>query len=256
MSNSSYGQAIETSETFLESRRIDIEKMGDDVAMHHQAVQLQIAATRYRYGYQQIWCGVPIIRLPDDIVLIQEIIWETRPSCIVETGIARGGSLLLNASLMEMCGIPPAVLGIDIQIMPHATRALAQSRFSNVIKLLESDSTSVAAQTEVRNFITTHSGDGPVLAVLDSSHAHSHVLNELQMIAPLLTLGSVIVVADTIVEEMPDDFYVGRPWSRGNSPWTAVNEFLSNNPQFSRVEKWSRRGLISEMREGIVRKTS
>jgi len=230
--------------------------MGYDIELHHQAIQLQVAASRHRFGYQQTWCGVPIIRLPDDIVLIQEIIWEVQPKCVIETGVARGGSLLLNASLMEMCGIQPAVLGIDIRILEHATKAVADSRFAGEIKLVETDSTSSSAQTEVREFIAKHSDGGPVLAVLDSSHAHEHVLNELQMIAPLLVAGSVVVVADTIVEAMPEGFYTDRPWGRGNNPLTAVNAFLKDNSQFSRVDKWGRRGLISEMRDGVIIKTA
>ena len=45
---------------------------------------------------------MPIIQFPQDIVAFQEIVWRIKPDLIIETGVARGGSLVLSASLMAM----------------------------------------------------------------------------------------------------------------------------------------------------------
>lgn len=252
MNQGPYGQEIESPETYLANRLRRVSQMADDDLLREQAIALQVSANRYGYGYQQLWCGVPVIRLPDDIMLIQEVIWELKPSCIVETGIARAGSLLLNASLMEIAGLHPLVLGIDIQIFPHARRAVEASRYATDIHLFESDSTSEDSIQTVRKFIGEV--NGPVLLVLDSNHTHSHVLTELNCLTPLLPSGSITIVADTIVEAMPSHLYEKRPWGRGNNPLTALHEFLENNHEWAAAAKWRRRGLLSEFHDGVIQR--
>ena len=254
MSQGPYGQEIESNETYLANRSKRISQMADDDPLRQQAIALQVSANKHSYGYQQLWCGVPIIRLPDDILLLQEIIHELKPSCVVETGIARAGSLLLNASLMEIAGLQPAVLGIDIQIFPHARKAIEDSRYATGINLFESDSTSRESVQAVKQFVGSHRGRGPVLLVLDSNHVHSHVLKELLCLTPLLPSGSIAIVADTIVESMPSHLYENRPWGRGNNPLTALHEFLDNNQEWEVAVKWRRRGLLSEFHDGVIQR--
>lgn len=256
MTHEPYEQEVESKERFLEKRLRDIESMGSDHQLRHQALQLQARATQYRFGYQQLWCGVPVIRLPDDIVLVQEIIHSIRPECIVETGIARGGGLLLNASLMEIAGLVPKVLGIDILIYTHAREAISQSKYAMGIELVESDSISTFAELAVQRFISQADDKNPVLLVLDSNHTHAHVLAELKLMAQHLPIGSIVVVADTIVAEMPESFYSDRPWGTGNNPYTAVAEFLSGNASFTLDNRWAKRGLLSELRDGILLKVN
>lgn len=87
---------------------------------------------------------------------------------------------------------------------------------------------------------------------LDSDHSHTHVLAELRRHTPSLPIGSLVLVADTLNEEFPPGHYPDRPWDRGNNPLTAVKEFLSGNPNYQLSEKWSRRGLITEFRDGVL----
>ena len=94
--------------------------------------------------------------------------------------------------------------------------------------------------------------DMPCLFIMDSNHSHDHVLKELNLLGPLLPLGSIVIVADTIVEEMPVDYYPDRPWGRGNNPLTAVREFLEENSDFKIDTRWSRRSLMGECRDGIL----
>ena len=228
----------------------------NDSQIRSNAVELQIRAEEHKYTYQHEWMGVPIIRLPDDIVLQQEIVHHLRPSCIIETGVARGGSLILSASLMAINSLQPSVLGLDLLIMPHAKSAITNCKFANSISLWEGDSTSEAALVEVRSFLSKQSPHEPILLVLDSDHSEQHVLNELNTYSNLLPVGSVIMVADTIIEEFPAGHFVDRPWDVGNNPLTALRKFLQSDSRFVSVEKWNRRSLLSEFRDGILIKVA
>jgi cephalosporin hydroxylase len=252
--SSSYSHDIPNASEFTKSRSEWRTKMGDSVELRNKSIQLTIASNEFHYGYQWEWCGVPIIRHPDDIVLQQEIMWKLKPKHVIETGVARGGSLVLSASLMEMVGNHSKVLGLDIQILPHATEALDSWIVSGRVQLVECDSASLIAINAVKDFLG--GTQEQVLLILDSNHSHAHVLGELQALAPMLPIGSVVIVADTIVDEMPSDYYLDRPWGPGNNPLTAVKAFLDANPEFQIDERWSRRSLMGECRDGILIRVS
>jgi cephalosporin hydroxylase len=217
------------------------------------ATELFLAAAEYKYNYHWNWCGVPVIRTPDDICILQEIIWETRPSGLIETGVARGGGVALSASLMAGAGLEPRVLGIDLAIHPHTRAALAQTPWADKIELVEASSTSDSAVRAVQGFIAASPGR-PVVLTLDSDHSHDHVLTELLKFGPALPSGSVIIVADTVIEDLPEDQLAGRPWGKGNSPATAIDAFLLNSMDFAKEQRWARRALITECRDGYLRR--
>lgn len=248
-----YESEIPDHKTFATERDAWKSNMASDLDLRRKAIELTVLANTHNYGYQWQWCGVPIIRHPDDIVLQQEIMWDLKPTRVIETGIARGGSLVLSSSLMGMYTKFGKVLGIDLQILDHAYKALSPWISSQQIEVLESDSTSKLALEKVNDFLSE--GDGPVLVVLDSNHAHEHVLRELEVLSALLPIGSIIMVTDTIIEEMPVDYYRGRPWRKGSNPFTAVNEFLPSNQSYIRDNRWSRRSLMGECRDGVLIKT-
>jgi cephalosporin hydroxylase len=250
----SYDEGIPDAEEFKMIRDGWRRSLGEDTKLREQALQLVVRSNEYSYGHQWEWCGVPIVRHPDDIVLQQEIMWELKPSCVIETGVARGGSMALSASLMSLTHNTPRVLGLDIQVLRHTSEALSPWVKSGQIELLECDSTSTEAITGVKNFLGK--SNGPALLILDSNHSHEHVLAELTALGLLMPLGSVIIVADTIVEEMPKGYYPSRPWGKGDNPLTAVNEYLQRTPQFKLNEKWSRRSLMGECRDGVIVRVS
>lgn len=229
-------------------------EMAKSEQLRKKAIELTVLCNRFSYGYQWEWCGVPIIRHPDDIVLQQEIVWSLKPSHIIETGVARGGSLTLSSSLLNLYSSEGVVLGLDIKILDHTRQKLQPWLDNKSIYLQECDSASDIASTHISKFLANNFK--PVLVVLDSNHTHEHVLNELNLIAPLIPIGSVIIVADTVIEEMPADYYSNRPWGIGNNPLTAVNEFLRFNGNFRRDERWSRRSLMGEFRDGIISKNT
>lgn len=214
--------------------------MGRDGELARLSREWMARSARHKYVYNWRWCGLPIIQLPPDVLVTQEIVWDVRPDVIIETGVARGGSLTFSASLLAMLdaaeatGRTPAttprrVIGIDIEIRPHNRKALEAHPFATMIQLVEGSSVAPEIVTEVHARVKP---DERVLVVLDSHHSHDHVLTELKSFANLVTPGSYCIVHDTGIEDAPDDAFVDRPWGRGNSPKTAVQVFLEANPNF------------------------
>lgn len=188
-----------------------------------------------KYSYHFEWMGRPIIQYPQDIVAMQELIWSIKPDLIVETGIAHGGSLIFSASMLELnalCGGPTdaSVFGIDIDIREHNRAAIESHPMARRISMIQGSS---IAPEVVAQVVSKAAGKRKVLVCLDSNHTHDHVLAELQAYARLVSLGSYCVVFDTVVEDMPVEMFSDRPWRPGNSPKTAVMEYLETHPEFS-----------------------
>ena len=158
--------------------------------------------------------------------------------------------MLLDASLMSMCGIKPSVLGIDHKIYPHTRVALEGHPLAAGVELLEADSTAEEATEVATLFIG--SAERAVL-ILDSNHTHDHVLAELRALASLIPVGGFVLVADTLVEEFPDEHFKGRPWGRGNNPMTALRAFLQERDDFHE-SPWGRRALLTEFRDGVLQR--
>lgn len=212
-------------ELFAEERRHNISKLGSDSAFTDESVRMTESLLRRRYVFNFDWLGLPIIQFPPDIVALQEICWKVKPAVVVETGVARGGSLALYASMLELLGSDGFVIGIDVDIRSHNRQAIEAHPLAPRIRLLEGSSVDPAVVDEVAAMV----GDrGPVLVVLDSLHTKDHVLAELELYSGLVGPGSYVVVQDTAIESVPEDVYPDRPWSHGNSPANAVEEFLAH----------------------------
>jgi len=208
----------------------------------------------YGFGHKNNWMGVPIIRLPEDLILQQEIVWREKPDLIIEVGVARGGGLLFNASLQEMCGLQPRVIGVDNKIYAHTRDAIAFSRYRETIQLIEGDSVSTEVIEEIRNSTTDC---GKVLLILDSDHASKHVLNELRSYVPIIPINSVIMVCDTLIDEYPAGTYPDRTWSDGKGPLDAIKLFVHENQSVEKfMEQETKALVLSEIRDGILRKTA
>ncbi len=180
------------------------------------------------YSYHFEWLGRPIIQYPQDIIAMQQIIWKTKPDLIIETGIARGGSLIFYASILNLisnCGGPKKakVIGIDIDIRKHNKKAILSHPMSKNIEMVEGSSINKDIFEKIKKKALKAN---KVMILLDSNHTESHVFRELELYAPLVSLGSYLVVFDTLIENMPKNFYKNRPWSKGNNPMTAVSKYL------------------------------
>lgn len=209
-----------------------------------------IETARYKYVYNFTWLGRPIIQFPQDIIALQEIIWRVKPDIIIETGIAHGGSLIFYASMLELIGGAGQVLGIDVEIRPHNRVEIERHPMFKRITMIEGSSTDEKVVKQVSAFAR---GKNQVMVVLDSNHTHAHVLKELELYSPLVTKGSYLVVLDTIIEDMPEDFFPDRPWSKGNNPKTAVWEFLKTNDRFEIDKEIENKLLITVAPDGYLK---
>lgn len=219
----------------------------------------------YGYTYNFSWLGIPTIQLPQDIVAMQELIWQTKPDLIVETGIAHGGSLIMSASmllLLDYCdaqqsgqALDPAkprrrVLGVDIDIRAHSRAAIEAHPMANRIEMIQGSSIAPAVIASVH---ARAKGCRCVLVCLDSDHTHDHVLAELKAYAPLVTPGSYCVVFDTLIEDRLAGSFPGRTWDKGNNPKTAVWEFLRGNDRFEIDKEIDYKLLISVAPDGYLK---
>ena len=176
--------------------------------------------------------GVPIIQMPADILATQEAVWSTRPDVIIETGIARGGSVVCMASLLELLGGDGIVVGVDIDIRTHNRETIERHPMARCIRLVEGGSVDEATLAAVRALIPQ---GARVMAVLDSDHSRAHVLAELRAYAPLVTEGCYLVVADTVVGHMSADEAPrkrSQVLSRGDEPLSARDDFLGETDRF------------------------
>ena len=187
-----------------------------------------------RYSFNFSWMGRPIIQYPQDIVAVQEIIWDVKPDLIIETGVAHGGSAVFFASLLELnaqSGGPKdaEVWCIEIDLRAHNREALVAHPMYSRLKIFDGSS----VDEKIASVIAKKAGKCErVMVILDSNHTHEHVLGELNLYASLVSVGSYCVVFDTVIEDLDGVEFVDRPWGKGNNPKTAVVEFLKTNSYF------------------------
>lgn len=247
---------------FFEQRQRKAERNFSDPSCRKAVKDWHDASRRFDYQYMFEWLGRPIIQDPQDACAIQEVIWRIQPDLIIETGIAHGGSLILSASILaaisqgeRLAGNPVKerrVIGIDIEIRAHNRQALECHPLFPMIKLIEGSSINDA----VLNLVRIEAADfSNILVFLDSNHTRDHVFEELVRYAPFVSKGSAIFVFDTGIEFAPvESFSVQRPWGPGNSPLTAVNEFLATpmGADFCKDRSIEKRMLLTCAPEGLL----
>lgn len=206
--------------------------------------------TTHKYAYNFTWMGRPIIQFPQDMAAMQEIVWAIKPDLIIETGVAHGGSVLYYSSLLELLG-HGKVVGIDIDIRKHNRDAIEAHPMSKRLELIEGSSVDASIVSRVREMARGKR----VVVVLDSNHAHDHVLQELRAYAPLVSKDSYCIVMDTLVELMPARFFDGsRPWKVGDNPYTAVQEYLREDPGFEIDRELESKLLITVAPGGYLKR--
>ena len=205
-----------------------IELMSKDTKFNKQSLSWFSNAFTHEYLYHFRWLGLPIIQFPSDVLALQEIIWKLKPDLIIETGIARGGSLIFHASILQLIG-KGKIVGVDVDIRPHNRTAIENHPLSKRIKLLEGSSTDQKIVNKIKNMVKNKK---TVLVILDSNHTHEHVSEELKLYSSFVKKNSYLIVFDTIIEYLPKQSSANRPWGKGNNPKTAVFEFLKNNKRF------------------------
>jgi len=215
-----------------------IQEMGSDNEFRKLTSDWMKRSIGLRYSYNFSSLGRPTIQYPSDIVATQELIWSIRPDLIIDTGIAHGGSAIMNASclaLLDYCDAvesgnvldPKAtkrkVLALDIDIRAHQKEAILKHPMSHHIDMLEGSSIDETIVSQVYDYAKDFK---TVMVCLDSDHTHAHVLEELKAYAPLVSKGSYCIVWDGVIEDLPMDAHPDRRWAPGDNPKTALHEYL------------------------------
>ena len=235
--------------SFEEEKSIEIQNAKADPELLEKARDFLVHSDKHKYGYYWNWLGLPIIQMPEDIVLTQEILWETKPDFVIEAGVAWGGSLAMYAAFQEIQGYGH-VFGIDVTIPEHNREAIMSTPVSKRITLIEASSSDPATFETVSAQIPKGSN---ILLVLDSNHTHEHVLAELKLWSPLLQNGNYIIVSDTVVEVIPEQTHRPRPWGPGNNPMTGMQEFMLENDRFTNKNFYSDRAFASFNPSGYLK---
>tara|TARA_B100001540_G_scaffold317283_1_gene349813 strand:- start:2737 stop:3504 length:768 start_codon:yes stop_codon:yes gene_type:complete len=182
--------------------------------------------TKYVYSFS--WMGRPIIQLPDDLIRIQEIIYDVKPNVIIETGIAHGGGLIFYASLLSNFKKNFKIIGVDIDIRKHNKKAIKSHFLFKNIFMYEGSSIDLDIYKKVKKNIKSKD---KVLVVLDSNHSTDHVLKELELYSRLVSKNSYIVACDGIQKDMKNAARSKPDWN-SNNPLTAIKKFIRQNKNF------------------------
>ena len=243
-----------------------VAKITRDKELSRVAAAFMAASTGPKYSYNFSWQGRPIIQYPQDMIAMQELIWQVKPDLIIETGIAHGGSLIFSASFLAQLDLCEAiesgemldpkiskrkVLAIDIDIRSYNRRAIESHPMASRIEMIEGSSTAPEVIEKVKIIASKYS---KVLICLDSNHTHNHVLAELKAYAPLTSVDSYCVVFDTIIEDLPAEMFSDRPWGPGNNPKTAVWEYLKTHPEFEIDNVIQNKLLITVAPDGYLKR--
>lgn len=240
------------SEEFLNQKKANIKKLSESDELKDLAIKFMVETAPAKYTYNFTWLGRPIIQYPQDMIALQEIIWEVKPDLIIETGIAHGGSLIFSASMLQLIGEDGHVLGIDIDIREHNRAEIERHPLSKRISMIQGSSID---QDTIKKVFEFANGKKKIIVILDSNHTHEHVLAELKAYSSLVTKDSYLIVFDTAVEDLPEDFdWSGRPWGKGNNPKTAVWEFLRQHDEFIIDSAIQNKLLITVAPDGYLKR--
>ena len=250
---------------FHVERTNNIKNMADAKRLDGISRDWMREAGKYNYTYNFDWLGVPIIQFPNDIVALQELVVSYEPDIIIETGIARGGSVILSASLLALLDLRESlvaktvfkqkrkVIGIDIDIREHTHLAIQNEPLASYIELIEGSSISKKVISNVKKISKNFSRP---LVLLDSNHAHNHVLAELESFHEMIPVGGFILIYDTSIEWDDNAKWQDRDWGPGNSPRTAILRFLKSHPNFKVIKDFSDKLKISVCPEGLIQRVS
>jgi len=230
----------------------NIQKQSNDINFSNLTTKWIKKATKFNYSYNFDWLGRPIIQYPQDIIVLQEIVFDRKPDLIIETGIAHGGSLIFFSSMLELLNLEKKkerkIVGIDIDIRKHNKRYINNHFLKKNIILMEGSSTDDKIIKKLNKIVRNKK----VMVVLDSNHTHEHVLNELKLYSKLVTKNQYLVVMDTILEKICKSYPENRPWHKGNNPETALKEFLKENKKFRLDNIPTKKSLITASPNGFL----
>ncbi len=186
------------------------------------------------------WLGVTVVKSPMDLLILQEIIAETRPDLIIETGVLAGGSAHYMSTLLDLLQIDGQVVGIDVDLSLVSPHIADHPK----VELIEGSST----DPDIVAMLRERAEGRRVMVDLDSDHSADHVGRELRALAPLVSPGCYLVVEDT---------WIGKTvlFDEGPGPAEAVAQWLAEGQPFE-IDRWRDRLLLSHNPGGYLRRVS
>ena len=179
------------------------------------------------------WRGVPVLKTPTDLWIYQELFEQIRPDLVIETGTCYGGSTLFMRDMLNTIFKSGHLISVDITHEHVASKAKAEG-----IEYILGSSTDDAVIARIKKYINDAYAQR-IIIMLDSDHSKAHVLKELALYAPLVTVGGVLVIEDTNVE----------------GPFQAVEEWAPQHPEF-RMEPMCEKFLLTFNRGGYFERVS
>lgn len=184
------------------------------------------------------WLGYPIWQNVLDLWLIQEAIAEIKPALLIETGTNRGGSARFYAHLLDLLE-HGRVMTVDVEKLHD----ISHPRIEFLI------GSSVEPEIVERMQRAAAEADGPVMAILDSDHAQRHVAAELEVYPQMVSVGSLLLVQDGVIDVLPT-LAADRP-----GPLPAIEAFMARHPEFVPDSRRSERFLITHHPSGWFRRS-
>ncbi|MEM9012103.1 MAG: CmcI family methyltransferase [Pseudomonadota bacterium] len=238
---------------FAAHQRAQSVALGQDEGAFSRSLETLLDLDRYDYSYLWNWMGVPIIQMPADVMATQEVVWATRPDVIIETGVARGGSVLFLAGLMQMMGLDGRVIGVDIDIRAHNRATIEAHPMAQRVHLIEGGSVDEGTLAAVRAQIPE---GARVMAILDSDHSRDHVLAECRAYGALVTEDCYLIVADTLAGHVTAETAPKRRsklWYAGDEPLSARDDYLAETDRFVVDEEINGKLVLSSSPGGYLR---
>jgi cephalosporin hydroxylase len=198
-------------------------------------------ATTPKGLFENHWMGIPTRQNPMDVWVTQEILFEVKPDFLVECGTFKGGSATMWAMMLQEINPDARVITIDIE--DKRTFRAKSGIAARKVDFLLGSSTSPKIVAEV----TRRVKGKKVVVILDSAHNAEHVLNELRAYAPLVGVGSYVIVQDGVINGHP------LPGNTGPGPWEAVREFMQGNSEFS-IDRTRERLLVTANPDGFLKR--
>ena len=225
-------------------------KMSKDKKLIKSAHNIIEHADKYMYIHQTKFFGETSLNLPEDLFLIQEIIYDIKPDFVIEIGFAWGGTSLFIASILNNIG-RGKLIGLDIFVPKDLRkRILNKGKLSKRIKIIEGSSLSNDIYKKIIKIVS----EKKVIIILDSDHTENHVLRELNMYSKLVSKNSYIICCDTILNFIKPNQIRKRDWNRDNNPMGAVKKFLKSSKNFVVDRKINNKVLLSCNPQGFLKR--
>ncbi len=196
-----------------------------------------------RHLWQTIkFLGVGLLKCPLDLWLYQEIIFETKPSAIIECGTQQGGSTLFLAKMLDLCGRSEDVLvhSIDIDTDPNRP-------YHSRIHYHHGSSTDSLMVGKLRSDFDL--GPAPMI-ILDSAHNKNHVRLEMEIYGSLVAPGGYMIVEDSNVHGHP---VLPKLYGKEGGPYEAIEDFLKTHNEFE-VDLRQERFGVTQNPNGYLRR--